>query len=61
MGLKASLDCVGKPDGNYPDPVDPCSGYFYMCSNGIASYFVSNQPHSGPIAIILIINVVFIH
>jgi hypothetical protein len=33
-------DCTGKPDGNYEDPFDFCSGGFYMCTNGEAEYFV---------------------
>ena len=35
-----AYDCTGKPDGNYPD-YDPCSGYFYMCTNGFDKYFVN--------------------
>ena len=34
-------DCRGKPDGNYEDPFDFCSGGFYMCTNQEAKYFVS--------------------
>lgn len=33
------FDCTGKADGNYEDPVDPCSGGFYMCTNQVAKYF----------------------
>jgi len=36
----SQLSCAGKPDGNYPDPFDPCSGGFYMCTNGIPEYFI---------------------
>lgn len=32
----APFSCDGKPDGNYPDPSNPCSNTFYTCSNGIA-------------------------
>jgi len=29
------LDCTGKPDGEYPDPLNKCSATFYVCSNGV--------------------------
>ena len=38
----SELNCAGKPDGNYVDPFDPCSGGFYMCTNGDPDYFVRN-------------------
>jgi len=33
------FDCAGKADGNYEDPIDPCSGGFFMCTNQISKYF----------------------
>jgi hypothetical protein len=33
-------DCSGKPDGDYQDPFDPCSGYFWTCTNGEPFYEV---------------------
>jgi hypothetical protein len=35
-----TMDCRSKPNGNYPDPINPCSGSFYMCSDGYAYRFV---------------------
>jgi len=35
-----TMDCRSKANGNYPDPANPCSGNFYMCSNQIAYLFV---------------------
>ena len=30
----SSVDCSTKPDGNYADTINPCSGSFVTCSNG---------------------------
>ncbi len=29
-------------DGNRPDPYEPCSNIFFMCTNGISSCFVND-------------------
>ena len=34
------FDCNGKPNGDYADPFNPCSGYFWSCTNGDAFYKV---------------------
>jgi len=41
--INGQLDCTGLQNGDYPDPADQCSGYFYTCSNGEASYIVCAQ------------------
>ena len=41
---RTGYDCTNKPDGNYPDPVDQCSGSFYMCTNGLDKFFVIYSP-----------------
>ena len=33
----AAFDCIGRSDGNYPNPFD--CGSFYFCSNGDAYLF----------------------
>jgi hypothetical protein len=30
---KPALDCTGRPDGDYRDPINKCSHVFYKCSN----------------------------
>ena len=40
---RTGYDCTNKPDGNYPDPVDQCSGSFYMCTNGYDDFFVISK------------------
>jgi hypothetical protein len=30
----SELDCNIRPDGNYADPINSCSGSFFTCSNG---------------------------
>lgn len=29
------FDCSNKTDGDYPDPNNPCSQFWYICSNGV--------------------------
>ena len=39
-------NCTKKPNGDYEDPIDVCSGFFYACSNNIPYKMVSQSTNS---------------
>ncbi|VDP36492.1 unnamed protein product, partial [Soboliphyme baturini] len=39
VAIPIRIDCTDKPDGNYGDPNEPCTNYYYVCYSGSTAAF----------------------